>query len=87
MIMLILLHIVIATISIICATYTIFRSTRRNLLINYGFISGTVLSGVALLVVSPVDTLRTCIVGSVFLIVVSCMTVIASRNYKKANLV
>lgn len=73
--MIILLHICIALASIALATYGYFRPSTKKVLVSYGFMLATIVSGTYLILASNTNILKSCIVGLVYLTAVSVITV------------
>jgi hypothetical protein len=73
--MLLLIHIVIALLSILLATLTYFIPSTRRIAVSYGFIVATVASGTALLIINPANLLHTCLSGLFYITVVSLVTI------------
>lgn len=73
--MIVLIHVLIALSSIGLATFTYFKPTMSRLGASYGFIIATVGSGTFLLLSSPSNILRSCLVGLFYLTVVSIVTI------------
>lgn len=71
-VLMILVHVITALFSIIFASMTFLYPTDRKLYINYGLISGTVLTGVVLMLQQPTHMLSICMTGLVYL---GCMSV------------
>ena len=65
--MLILIHVIIALSSITFTSYTFFWPSMPKLKISYGFIAGTLLTGVLLVVSNPSNFPLVCIDGLIYL--------------------
>lgn len=81
--MLIILHVITALTSMGIAAYAFFRTSQQMLRVNYTFVALTVISGTYLTFVSPAHILKTCLVGLIYLIAVTCMLIAA--RYKLAD--
>ncbi len=77
--MLLLLHIIIATTSIIYTAYVYFFPTRSKLNIAYSLVAGTLISGTFLLLSTPSHMVSTCITGLTYLGEVS-IGIISARH-------
>lgn len=75
--MIILIHVIIALLSIAIASFTFFKPTLKKLIVSYGFILGTVASGTYLLVTIPSHILQSCLTGLTYLTIVSIATILA----------
>lgn len=69
--MIILIHVVIALLSIASATFGYIRPTNKNLRVSYALIAMTFMSGFYLVWSEPAAMLRTCLSGIAYLTVVS----------------
>lgn len=78
--MIIVLHVTIALLSIISATYGYSRPTTLNLKFSYAFILGTFASGFYMVWVEPAQMVRTCLTGIAYLAVVSAAVVVTRRK-------
>ena len=84
-IMIILIHVIIALISIIIASFTFFKPTMKKLIVSYGFIFATIATGTYLLVTIPSHILQSCLTGIVYLTVISVATVAAHVRLRQAD--
>ena len=75
--MIVLLHVIVALISIIVAGYMYARPSRKGLLVSYGMMAATLGSGLYLVVSAPAHMIEACLMGVAYLVVVSTMTVAA----------
>ena len=75
--MIILIHVIIALTSIIIASFVFLQPTLRKLLVSYGFILGTIVSGTYLLITVPSHILQSCLTGLTYLTIVSIATIAA----------
>lgn len=82
--MIVLLHVVIAMLSIGMSSYAYVRPRVRTLRASYAFIGLTFLSGFYLIWTTPVSILRTCLSGIAYLTVVTTVTVLARRKLAAA---
>ena len=73
--MVILIHVIIALLSIGIASFVYFKPSIARLAVSYLFILGTVGSGTFLLLSSPSNILKSCLVGLLYLTVVSIVTI------------
>lgn len=78
--MVIVLHIIIALTSILYSGFIVFRPTRRKLLVSYGLVLLTLLSGVLLVVLTNSPILAACTSGLVYLSTVLTTAVAAHRR-------
>lgn len=81
--MVILIHVIIAIISISIATFGLFRPSLRIFGVSYGFIIATAMSGSLLLVLNPSHLLQSCLSGMVYLTIVSAITVASHMRLRK----
>jgi hypothetical protein len=77
--MIIILHVAIATLSLICTTYAYLRPTSSSTRASYALIALTVASGFYLVWSEPAQMLHTCMTGLAYLAVVS-VGVFATRR-------
>lgn len=75
--MIVLLHVIIALLSIIVAGYVYVRPSRNGLLTSYGMMAATLGSGFYLVVSAPAHMIEACLMGVAYLVVVSTVTVAA----------
>jgi hypothetical protein len=81
--MIVILHVLIAAVSIAHVTLAYFRPSRKQIYISYSFVGLTLLSGVSLVVFEPARMIQACTSGLVYLAV---MTVaIMATNVKLAR--
>ncbi|MDB5160231.1 MAG: hypothetical protein JWO99_494 [Candidatus Saccharibacteria bacterium] len=73
--MIILIHVIIALTSIVLASLAFFKPTMKKLVTSYGFIFATIATGTYLLISFPSHILQSCLMGLVYLMVVSAATV------------
>lgn len=81
--MVILIHVIIAIISISIATIGFFRPSLKTFGVSYGFILATLISGTLLLISSPSHVLQSCISGITYLTAVSAVTVASHLRMRK----
>jgi len=75
MLMIILLHVCIALASIVFATIGVIRPSIKKVGINYGLMLATIASGTYLIISSSSNILKSCLVGLLYLTVVSVLTI------------
>lgn len=73
--MVILIHVIIALLSLGIASFVYFKPSIKRLAVSYLFILGTVGSGTFLLLSSPGNILKSCLVGLLYLTVVTIVTI------------
>lgn len=78
--MTIAIHIIIALLSITCATFGYIRPTNKNLKISYVLVALTFASGFFLVWSEPAQILRTCLSGITYLAVVSAGILLTRRK-------
>ncbi|RWZ78892.1 MAG: hypothetical protein EOT05_04055 [Candidatus Microsaccharimonas sossegonensis] len=78
--MIIFIHVSIALLSIAISSFTFFKPTMRRLFVSYGFILGTIATGTYLLMAYPSRILQSCIMGLIYLTIVTVATVYAHRR-------
>ncbi len=78
--MIIFLHVVIALLGIVSATYGYFRPTNTNLRISYSLVAATFASGFYLVWREPATILHMCLTGIFYLSVVSVGIVLSRRK-------
>lgn len=83
MLMIILAHVLIAIISIIVATVVFVKPSITKLGLSYFFMISTVASGTFLLLSSPSNILKTCLVGLCYITVVSVVTIATHMKLRK----
>ncbi len=75
--MAVLLHVIVALSSMVFSSFLFFFPTKARLLASYVLVSITLVSGVYLTVMKPAHILTTCIMGLVYVGVVSVLIVSA----------
>lgn len=78
--MMLLLHITVALVSIGFSTYLYVSPSHNKLRISYGLLGGTVATGTYLIIASHAAMLRTCMMGLLYIGVVSAIIVAARRK-------
>lgn len=73
--MIILIHVLIALSSIGVSSFTFLKPSVTRLLVSYGFIVATVVTGTYLIITMSSDILRSCLTGLAYLTVVSVVTI------------
>lgn len=73
--MIVLIHVLIALASVGISSATYLRPSIRKLAVSYGFILATVASGTYLLMTTPGNILKSCIVGLVYVTAVTLVTI------------
>ncbi len=82
--MLLLLHIIIATTSIIYTAYVYFFPSKSKLNISYALVAGTLISGTFLLISTPSHMVSTCITGLTYLGFISVGIISARHKLAKS---
>jgi len=72
--MVVLLHVIIALLSIATSSYLFFKPSIKGMRISYGLIAGTIGTGSYLIVTAPTHILETCVMGLVYLGIVIAAT-------------
>lgn len=80
MFMIIAIHVLLALASLGLSTYSYFKPTALRLKAGYGLATGTLASGVALIIVNNASVLRTCLTGIAFFGVVSVLNELARKK-------
>lgn len=78
----IILHVIVALASIVLASYSLFKPSRRLLLIDWALIAATIISGGVLIALEPSQMLHACVAGLAYVAVASTLTLIAGLRYK-----
>lgn len=73
--MIILIHIIVAFTSIVVASAVFFNPSMKKLIVSYGLILGTIISGTILLVSAPSHVLESCVMGLSYLTIASFATI------------
>lgn len=77
----VMLHVIIALVSIILATYSLFKPTRQVLIADWILVAATVVSGTTLVALEPTRMLHACIAGLIYVMFASTLTLIARVRY------
>lgn len=78
-----LVHIIIAVLSLVVASIVFFVPSIKRVAVSYGFIIATVASGTALLILNPSNILHTCLSGLGYLTVVTMITIATHVRARK----
>lgn len=78
--MVILLHVLVALISVIQTTFLLFAPSKTKLYITYALFGSTLVSGTYLLITMPAHMVQTCIEGIVYMGFVIWSIVAASKK-------
>lgn len=81
--MLLVIHIVIALLSLVVASAVFFVPTIKRIAVSYGLIVATVGSGTALLIANPANLLHVCLSGLFYVTIVSIVTIATHVRIKK----
>lgn len=73
--MILLMHILSALVSVGVTTVVFRHPTTKRLVVSYGFIIATVVSGSALIIENPAGMLRACTTGLLYVTVVTILTI------------
>lgn len=84
--MIIIFHVIVALLSVAYTSYTYFRPSATKLKISYGFIGVTLASGFYLVFSAPAHMLESCVMGLVYVAVVSVGTFAAKGKLAKLAL-
>ncbi|MDB5162417.1 MAG: hypothetical protein JWO54_876 [Candidatus Saccharibacteria bacterium] len=79
----VLIHVIIALLSVAASSFTFFKPTIKRLATSYGFILATVASGTFLILSSTGSILRSCITGLFYVTVVSLITIATHVKVRK----
>jgi hypothetical protein len=83
--MILILHIVIACVSILQSTYVFFRPSQLKLRTSYALVFLTVVSGSILLVLNPKSLAQVCYTGLAYLTVVFAEILFARHKLSKIS--
>lgn len=83
--MLIIAHIVLAFSALVLSSFNFFRPLYNRLKTSYWLASGTLVSGVLLIVANKASVLRTCLTGILFFGVVSVLNESARHKLATEN--
>jgi hypothetical protein len=78
--MIILLHVIIALLSIVWASFGYIRPNKTNLRVSYVLVALTFMSGFYLVLSEPAQMVRTCLSGITYLAVVSVGILLTRRK-------
>jgi hypothetical protein len=81
--MIVLLHVLIAVMSLMLVTYTFFKPTNKTLLTSYISIFATLTSGFTLVWIEPAKMLHTCEAGLIYFAIVATATTMARARLMK----
>jgi hypothetical protein len=71
----VLIHVIIAVTSMAFSSFTFLKPAIQRLFVSYGLIIGTVASGTFLLITTPSNILKSCLMGLFYLTVISIVTI------------
>jgi hypothetical protein len=83
--MLLLLHILVALASIVCATLALVFPSKWTLCASYLLIALTIATGVYLIIADPVPLLQMCVTGILYVLTVSTCAGFATYKYVRAT--
>lgn len=78
--MLVILHVIIAVISIVYAGYVFLSPKKSRFYFSYAMIAATFISGTYLIFLKPAHLVQSCMMGLTYLGVVTTMTVFAHKK-------
>lgn len=78
--MILLIHIIIAISSVAYTTLLLMRPSQTKLWTSYTLVAATLASGTYLTILSPVNMLRTCTTGLVYVVIVTAGIYVARRK-------
>lgn len=78
----VMLHVIIALASIVLATYSLIKPTRRIIAIDWIVVAATAFSGVVLVAIEPARMLHVCVAGLVYITIISVLILVASERHK-----
>lgn len=79
----VLIHVIIALLSVGIASFTYFKPTIKRLYASYGFIIATVASGTLLILNTSGSILKSCLTGLLYVTVVSIVTIATHVRVRK----
>ena len=83
----VLIHVLIACLSLATGVVVFFRPSRAGLSVSYGLIAGTIVSGTYLVISNkPAHMLETCLMGMVYTAAISLATVATQRRLARVPL-
>lgn len=80
------MHVLIALASVAISSATFLKPSIKRLAVSYGFIVATVGSGSYLLIVSTGNILKSCLVGLLYVTVISIVTIATHMRVRSAAL-
>lgn len=83
--MILLIHIIIAISSVAYTTILLIRPSQTKLWTSYTLVAATLASGTYLTILSPVNMLRTCTTGLVYVVLVTAGIYVARRKLAHAT--
>lgn len=81
--MIILIHVIIAIASVVFSTATFIKASTKKLAVSYGLIVATVASGTYLLMTTPGNILKSCLMGLAYVTFVSIITIAAHVRVRR----
>lgn len=81
------MHVLIALASVGVATVTFLKPSVRRLIVSYGFMIATIGSGTFLLLNSTGNILKSCLVGLVYVTIVSIITIATHLRVRNGAIV
>lgn len=75
-----IIHIILALASLALSTYNFFRPQSSKLQLSYGLATGTLASGILLIIMYNASILRTCLSGVLFYGVVALLNELARKK-------
>lgn len=83
--MILIPHIIIALSSLVYAGYVFIKPSKSKFYFSYALIASTFISGIFLIISKPAHMVQSCIMGLLYLGVVSIITVFAWRKINTKN--
>lgn len=81
--MILIIHIIVASTSLFQAALAYVRPSQNKLRVTYGLVAGTLITGFYLVLSKPANMTETCIMGLVYLGIVSVLIVSARHRLVK----
>lgn len=81
--MIVLIHVIIALASVMLSSVTFFKPSIKKLGVSYGLIVATVASGTYLLITTPGNILKSCLVGLAYVTAVTIITIATHIKVKR----
>lgn len=78
----VMLHVIIAFVSIFLATYSLFKPSGRAIIVDWVLVAATIVSGAILVAMEPARMFHACIAGLAYVALASALTLVASVRYK-----